>query len=311
MGYRWALIAALCGACYGPAVTPGAPCGPNEQCPSGLECRDNICVLPGSQSGGDAAPPDDAAADAVTDAPPDAAPLGAWGAPVLLATGVSSETDPAMTLNRLIIVFASEATDDLYIATRATPTGTTLTATALTPLNTASDEKAPEISPDGLTIYFTSNRNGSYDVFRSTFSTVWSGPVLMSDLSTAGDESDFAISPDGLTAVVIDNDTVNRFLIHTRASTAQPFGNGVHHPELMVGTDPSAPTVTNNGDVIYFHTGATRDLYVATRKPDGNYTTAVPVTELNSGGRDAAPFVLQDNRHLLFERDSDLYETSR
>ena len=314
MGYRWALIAASCGACYGPSVTAGAPCGPGEQCPSGLECRDNVCVLPGSQTSGDAAPPDDAAVDAtplVTDALPDAPPLGAWGAPVLLATGVSSETDPAMTLNRLTIVFASEATDDLYIATRATPTGTALTSTALAVLNTASDEKAPEISPDGLTIYFSSNRGGNYDIYRSTFSTVWSPPALMSELSTAGNESDFAISHDGLTAVVIDNDTVNRFLIHTRASTAQPFGNGVHHPELTVGTDPSAPTVTNNGDVIYFHTGTTRDLYIATRKLDGNYTTAVPVTELNSASRDAAPFVLQDDRHMLFERESDLYETSR
>jgi Tol biopolymer transport system component len=313
MGYRWALSAALCGACYGPAVTPGAPCGPNEQCPSGLECRNNVCVLPGS-SGDDAAAPDDAMVDAtqlVTDATPDAAPLGAWGTPALLTTGVSSETDPSMTLNRLTIAFSSEATNDLYLGTRGTPNATTLTATALAVLNSASDEKAPEISPDGLTIYFTSNRSGNYDIYRSTFSTVWSPPALMSDLSTAGDESDFAISPDGLTAVVIDNGTANRFLIHTRGSTAQPFGGGVHRPELTVGTDPSAPTITNNGDVIYFHTGTTRDLYVATRKPDGTYTTAVPVTELNTGSRDAAPFVLQDNRHLLFERSSDLYETAR
>ena len=308
----WALPAVLA-ACYGPSVHSGAPCGP-----SGLVCLADRCLPPGTNI--DDASVDDAAiedaADASTatgDAPADAPPvLGPWGTPVVLSTGISSETDPSMTFDRKTIVFMSEATDDLYIATRATATGTALTSTALTALNSTAVDKSPEISPDGSTIYFVSNRAGNYDVYRSTLSGgVWSSPTLLADLSTAGEETDVAVSPDGLIAAVIDNDTTNILSIYTRATTAQPFGPGVAHPELTVGTDIAAPTITNGGNVIYFHAGGTRDIYIATKKGNGTYTTPVLVTELNTVDRDASPFVLQDDKHMIFERTSDLYETAR
>jgi Tol biopolymer transport system component len=316
MRYAWGNTVALA-ACYSPAAHPGAPCGPNGECPSGLTCIAHHCVAPGTGT-------DDAAIDAdpdgmidgsmvAVDAPIDAPPmLGPWGTPVVLSTGISSETDPSFTSDRLTVVFMSEATDDIYIGTRATTTATTLTATLLAEVNSTGVAKSPEISPDGLTLYFVSDRGGNFDVYRSTKSGgVWSAPALLADLSTAGEETDVAISPDGLTAVVVDNDTVNTAIIHTRASTAQPFGAGVAHPELTVGDDFGAPTITNGGNVIYFHAGATRDIYVATKQANGTYTTPVLVSELDTANRDAAPFVSQDNKHMMFERESDLYETSR
>ncbi len=315
MRYAWGITVALA-ACYSPAAHPGAPCGPNGECPSGLTCIADHCVAPGTTGEDAALDPDADLTDGnmiAIDAPPDAPPmLGPWGTPVMLTTGVSSETDPAFTSDRLTIVFMSESTDDIYIATRATTTTTSLTATALTAVNSTAVDKSPDISPDGLTLYFVSDRGGNFDVYRSTLSGgVWSTPAYLADLSTAGDDSDIAISPDGLTAVVIDNGTTNRFIIHTRASTASPFGAGVEHAELSTGTDPAAPTITNGGAVIYFHAGSTRDIYMATKKGNGTYTAPAPVSELNTGDRDAAPFVLQDNRHMMFERASDLYETSR
>jgi hypothetical protein len=297
-------------------VQSGAPCGPNGECPSSLVCISDRCLPPGTvvddaSTDIDAADHDasTATADAAIDAPP---MLGPWGTPVLLSTGISSETDPSMTFDRRTIVFMSESTDDLYIATRATPTDTALTSTALTALNSTSTDKSPEISPSGTTIYFVSNRAGNYDVYRSTLSgTVWSAPALQSELSTAGDESDVAISPDGLTAIVVDNEATNRFLIHTRASTAVPFGAGVYHPELAVSADATGPSLTNGAAIVYLHAGGTRDIYVAYKKGNGTYTTPVPVTELNTVDRDAAPFVSQDDKHMIFERTSDLYESSR
>jgi hypothetical protein len=310
MRYVWAISVTLV-ACYGPTVHPGAPCGPSGECPSGLTCISNVCVAPGTMVD-DAALSDDAELDASNlDASPDAALYVPWGTPVELTTGVSSETDPSMTLDRLTVVFESGANDDIYIATRATATATTLTSTALTAINSTSIDKSPEISPDGLTLYFVSNRSGNYDVYRSTFSTVWSAPALMSDLSSAGDELDVAVSPDGLTAVVIDDEATNRFLIHTRANTTVAFGAGVFHPELAVSADATAPSITNGAQIIYFHAGGTRDIYVAYKKGNGTYTNPVPVTEINTVDRDAAPFVLQDDKHMIFERTSDLYETSR
>jgi hypothetical protein len=55
--------------CYHPTPSPGAPCGPGESCPSGLECRGEICVIPGSPPGDgpplDSPPPDGPPADAM------------------------------------------------------------------------------------------------------------------------------------------------------------------------------------------------------------------------------------------------------
>lgn len=315
MGSRWLAGVALLAACYGPSTSPGAPCGPSGECPSGLVCIADRCVLPGTPDH-DAPPgPDDAGTDASTitgDAAPDAPPpLGPWGTPVDLDFTVGSETDPSMTQDRLTLVFMSEADDDLYIATRATPTGT-FTATELTELNSSAKEKSPEISPDGKTIYFVSERltAGDYDVYRSTFTTSWQPPVRIAELS-GGDASDIAISPDGLTAVVTDLDATDRFRIHTRASTSVAFGAGTVHPELSGPENIAAPTITNGGAVIYFHAGGTRDIYTATRMANGTYTTPVKADDLSTTVRDACPFVLQDNRHMVFEREADLYEVSR
>jgi hypothetical protein len=54
---------ALC-ACYSPSATPGAPCGPGGECPSGLSCIDSRCEQPGSTGDLDAAT-SDAEGDAV------------------------------------------------------------------------------------------------------------------------------------------------------------------------------------------------------------------------------------------------------
>jgi hypothetical protein len=310
-------LLAVLTACYGPAASTGVACGPGDACPSGQECRAGVCVPIGTPF--DAAPTDDAAGDApadatmvTIDAPPDAPPvLGPWGTPTEIEVTIGGETDPSITQDRLTMVLISEDDDDIYIGTRANVTQD-FTFTELAAVNSSSGDKSPEISADGLTLYFVSSRGGDYDVYRSTFTTQWSPPVLVPELSTDEDDSDLAISPDGLTAAVVTNTATNIIRIHTRASTAVPFGAGVDHPEMTLGlTDPGAPTITNGGAIVYLHVGSTRDIYMATRKMDGTYNLAVAVPELNTGSRDAAPFVLGDNKYMLFERSSDIYETSR
>lgn len=42
------VVVMVAGACYAPSVTPGAPCAPSGDCPSGLQCVANVCELPGT-----------------------------------------------------------------------------------------------------------------------------------------------------------------------------------------------------------------------------------------------------------------------
>lgn len=40
---KWALAAVAVWGCYSPTVSPGAPCGPNSECPTGLVCSNGTC----------------------------------------------------------------------------------------------------------------------------------------------------------------------------------------------------------------------------------------------------------------------------
>jgi hypothetical protein len=94
----------------------------------------------------------------------------------------------------------------------------------------------------------------------------------------------------------------------TRAAKADawpaPTSLGINWGNLV-----TAPSINAAGDV-YFHAGSTRDLFVA-RRIGNTYATPVPVTELNTAGRDAAPFVSANDRHIVFERDAELVESTR
>lgn len=311
--------AVLLAGCYAPAANTGAPCGPGGSCPEGQECRGAVCFSIGAPHDSATSIPDDARIDsALVDASIDGPSYVPWSTPTELTSLESTangETDPTITADKLTVVFAAENTSnnyDLFIATRTALTDT-FVITPLTALNSpTADDKSPELSPDGTTLYFVSARSGNFDVYVSTFTTSWSSPVLRDDLSTAGEESDLAISPDGLTAAVFDAGGTDELIFYTRATTAADFGNAVAHPEINVGADVAAPSITNNADIVYFHAGATRQLYRATKQTNGTYSTPIAVSDLNIPNvRCAAPFVLQTDDFMIFDRASDIYFATR
>lgn len=320
MRYAWGITVALfaLGACYSPSANPGAPCGPAGECPSDLECQGGVCLPPGSLTADAAVGGGDGDIDApavATDASSDGntmlAPWGTASEILSLETPGTNETDPTISMNRLTAVLATASADDLYLCTRAA-IGANFSCSVFAAVSSGATEKSPDLSANGSTLYFATNRGGTYDIYVSRLTgTTWSLPVLDDALSTAADESDVSISPDGLTAAIVENGTTNHIAIATRASTAVPFGSPVVHAELEVTADIAAPTITNGGAVLYFHAGGTRDLWMAVRKQNGTYDAPAPVAELNTAGRDAAPFVSADNKYMLFERDGDIYETSR
>jgi len=111
----------------------------------------------------------------------------------------SSAHDYSATVSAsgLTIVFASErdGSTDLYIATRATTTGSWSTPNPITELNTSSLESGPFLSPDELTIYFESDRPGSVgvDLYMATrlgVSAQFGAPVKISGVNTDADDVD-------------------------------------------------------------------------------------------------------------------------
>jgi len=292
-------------------------------CPSGLECVSSICRVPGATGtcpamSGDGAV-DTPTGDGVVDAPSgDAGPYYAWGTATELFSLESvggGETGPSFTADLMTVVFsATVPTNDeqLYIATRTALTDT-FTINELTTLNaTGFNDRSPEISADGTTLYFSSNRSGTYEIYASTFTTSWSAPTVRTDLSSAGLDVDLAVSPDGLTAAVSVDAAQNTIRILTRTTTADPFSNAMTHSELEIDANIGAPTITNGGEVIYLHAATPRQLYRATRTGSGTYTTPAPVVELNVAATSTAtPCVSQSDEYMMFEIAGDIYQTSR
>lgn len=98
-----------------------------------------------------------------------------FGAPVLVSELLEdnqSTIDAFLTEDGLSLYFnltpdAGESKGDLYVARRASVTETFGAPEALTELNSADDERDPWLSPDGRTLFFSSDRDGALNIYEA------------------------------------------------------------------------------------------------------------------------------------------------
>lgn len=138
-----------------------------------------------------------------------------WGTPENLGPMVNSEgwdAEPAISADGLSLYFDSDRPDgqgafDIYLATRPTkndPWGPAVNLGA--PVNTPASEQTPFLTADGLSLYFSADREGGYgdgDMYVATRPTTedpWSEPVNLGPVvNTEGWEGCPYLSSDGLT----------------------------------------------------------------------------------------------------------------
>jgi len=86
--------------------------------------------------------------------------------------------DPYLTADELTIFFTgynlpgNQGAYDIWMATRPGMNSPFGNVRNLTEINTSEAEVSPHISPDGLVLYFTSNRNGTRQCFKATRASV-------------------------------------------------------------------------------------------------------------------------------------------
>jgi Tol biopolymer transport system component len=213
---------------------------------------------------------------------------------------------------------------------RCNPNAAFGAATELTTLDTASDDEAPFLTPDELTLYFGSNRAGGaggYDVYRATRAAVtapFGNVTLVTGVNTTGDERVPRISSDELTLIAANKpigSTLLRVGLSLRTSTAVAFPALQSIANVAGTTNDTEPTMLPSGNVIYFASdrGGNYDLY-RTSKSGGAFSAPVLVAgaQLNTASTESSPAVTPDELHLYILSNRagvqgvyDIYASSR
>jgi Tol biopolymer transport system component len=177
-------------------------------------------------------------------------------------------------------------------------------------VNTAASEENAYLSPDELTMYFSSTRRGSlggYDLFkasRSMRTEPWGQVVAVEGVNTAGDERYPMVTGDGLTMyAVVGTASSHDIAIAARASTAEAFG-ALQVAAIINDEHDSQPgTILPGQEAIWFASNrrGNYDLYRASRVADQLTNPALisgPVNHPSSD--DIAPVVTPDELTLIF-----------
>ncbi|HTL32985.1 MAG TPA: hypothetical protein VL326_07665 [Kofleriaceae bacterium] len=248
---------------------------------------------------------------------------GPWQTPMKLPGVVnldaSTEWAPTVSADELTLLYASDQGADfnIYMATRATIADPFGAPVEQTNLSSPSIDSDPTMTPDGLTLYFTSDRLGPppnlFRAKRANTSTNWDPPVLVPELSA---ESVFGpgLSPDG--SELFYND--GTYLVRATVNGDQITLVG---QVLELGMDVGFASLTPDGLRIFFEKSITaqsdNDIYTATRPAIGQpFDPPTLVTELQTPGLDDDPDLARSQTRLYFASDrggtsEDIYVVDR
>lgn len=320
---RWLLVVVLAG-CYRPAPQEGAPCSALGECPTPLHCISGTCRAEASDAAPDDAPaPGDAPFDTALDAPDgptgvcSTPPTAAWSAGLVipgLSAANALDGTPEMRSDLLELYFKSSrnGTQDIWRTSRATGTGA-FGAPAIVPeLSSNFNDGSPALSPDGLTIYISSDRSGTMgfnDIWRSTRASLaapWSTPVRVAELSSAAEDEGLTILPTDRVAYFHSNRSGPvRLYRTTRASSTDPWGAPTEITEIA-NSDYENPWVSSDDCRIYLQafrngSGGAGDIYLVSRAtPTAPWGPPVKITPPSGADFDADPWLTPDEHVMLF-----------
>jgi len=252
--------------------------------------------------------------------PPDAPfPTGAFSAPqpIVELADPAADDDPTLTDDMLEIYFAStrvtgkDGNADIWRATRVRATDPWSAPALVRELNTTKNDENPGIAGDGLTLWFSSNRDGNTDIYVSTRGArdqLWGTPMRVPELSTAVDDLGAEPARTGL-RIAVYADSPRRLFEATRASETAPWSVPVPLTALNVPdtADNLSGFFVSDLEIWFTSTrpgAADHDLYRAVRPSlDQPFGEPIPVDGINSRSRDDDPWLSPDGHTLVFTSD--------
>jgi len=254
-----------------------------------------------------------------------------FGTPINLGGPVNSSSNdwgPCISVDGLELYFQSPRSGgygdyDIYVATRATTDDQWSQPVNLGPnINSSGTEFGPNISADGLSLYFNSTRpggSGQNDLYVTTRKTVldpWCEPLNLGPIvNTSFHDVNPNITADGLSLFFSDWDGATPrpggygqcdIWMTQRASLSEPWSSPVNlGPQLNGPLVEGAPDISNDGTVLFFSgylSGADWDLWFARQNIDATWGVPVNLGPLVNSDSDAdiCPCISADGRMLYF-----------
>jgi dipeptidyl aminopeptidase/acylaminoacyl peptidase len=239
--------------------------------------------------------------------------------------------DPSMNKEELDLYFTSPTggQNDIWIARRTLTSDPWGSGALVSELSSPQNDEDPEVSPDGLNLFFSSDRGGDgmhlYVSQRRTLDTPWEQPMRVGGLGSS--TLDVAPAEDrAMRTLVFASQRGAASDLHLFAAT-RPDASAAWQPAAeLTGLSSTSrdtdPALFAEGRGLVFASrraapGVTTDLF-QTARPDSSapFASSVdPIGELNTGYSEEDPWISEDGRHLLFVSDRDgrsrIYEARR
>lgn len=245
-----------------------------------------------------------------------------FGTPAVVAELADpAKTDnPSLTGDMLEIFFTSERSrgpSEIWTAVRDRASTVFEAPRLVSELNSPAIETSPVVSPDGLTLWFSSDRAagaGGFDVWvaeRADRRARWSVPQPVVALNSAW--NDYA-RPPGQHGLVMplgsDRDRRGFYSIYFAARAAP--GGEFEEPEAMRDLEfPGASTLdgflTEDGHTLFYVSGPSigpADLYVSMRRDVADaFGEPVALDDLNTPSDERDPWLSADGKQFFFSSD--------
>ncbi len=197
------------------------------------------------------------------------------------------------------------------------------TPTPLDAVNSASTEWAADLSPNGLELFFSSDRaggRGGFDLYRATRASTADafGQIAnVAELNTSGDEYGPALTHDALTlyfssTMASSDDTLDIF-VATRPAIGDAFGAASPVTELNSSANDDTPAITADGLTMVLRSDragglGSDDLYLATRATTADPFTVTDLRAVNSTASDRGATISADGLTVMLgsERTPDV-----
>lgn len=232
-----------------------------------------------------------------------------FGAPEVVAAVASDqlEDDPSLDGQQTELYFSQN--NNIWVAS-GQDFSTRMQAAGLA--EPGVDEDSPELSRDGLTMFYTVGNVGMElaDISiatRSSLGDPWLPGPQPAELNSDRNERSPAPSADLLTIVFASNrGATNRIYIAERASTSAPWSTPRELTELAATGTEDSPMLSDDKLSLYFTSDRSGnfDLYVARRASvDDPFGSPEPLTEINTDAEESDPWISPDQRTLYFTTD--------